>query len=148
MDTKQFKENLLLYGADINQWPEKIRQSGVKALESSPEYRALQEDHDSFEKMLKTRRFEELADNFAQRVISASLQQRQKAPFSLGSFIEDMISEFRISKPALAVLSFVTVLVLTIGLTVGFLYPSMTWVSNNAEETNLQAFLFDEGDVI
>ncbi len=49
MDAKQFKEYLLLYGADINQWPEKIRRSGLETLDSSLEHRALQEDHDKFD---------------------------------------------------------------------------------------------------
>ena len=148
MDTKQFKENLLLHGANINHWPEKIRRSGLEALESSSELQALQKDHDNFEKLLQTRRYEEPADNFAQRIISASLQQRQKVPFSLGSFIADLINEFCIPRPAFAALSLMMILALMIGFAIGFMNPSGSSVLNNAEETNLQAFLFDEGDII
>jgi len=148
MDTQEFREHLLLYGADVNQWPDGIRQAGMKALQSSAEHQALQDDNLYFEKMLKTRRFEEPSDHFAERIISGSLQKRQKSRFSPRAFIEDLINEFRIPRPDLAVLSFVMVLVLTLGLTLGFLYPSMTSDANNAEETNLQAFLFDEGDII
>lgn len=148
MDTKEFREHLLLYGADVNQWPDGIRQAGIKALQSYPEHQALQEDNLHFEKMLRTRRFEEHSDHFAERIITGSLQKRQKSQFSPGAFIEDLINEFRIPRPQLSVLSFVMALILTLGLTLGFLYPSMTSDTNNAEETNLQAFLFDEGDII
>lgn len=148
MDTTQFKENLLIHGANINQWPEKIRKTGLEALESSAEFQALQKDHEKFEKALQIRRYEKPADNFAQRIISASLQQRQKAPFSHGSFIADLINEFRIPKPSLAVLSFMMILALTIGFAIGFTNLSGSSVLNNTEEINLQAFLFDEGDII
>lgn len=148
MDTTQFKENLLLYGTNINQWPENIRKTGLEALESSAELQALQKDHEKFEKALQIRRYEEPADNFAQRIISASLQQRQKAPFSPGSFISDLINEFRIPRPALAALSLMMILALTIGFAIGFTTPTESPVLNNTEETTLQAFLFDEGDII
>ena len=148
MDTTQFKEYLLLHGADINQWPEKIRKTGREAFESSYELQELQKDHEKFEKALQIRRYEEPADNFAQRIISASLQKRQKAPFSSVSFIADLISEFHIPRPALAALSFIMILALTIGFAIGFTNPPGSSVVNNTEETNLQAFLFDEGDII
>jgi len=148
MDTKQFKENILLYGADINQWPEKIKRSGLEALESSSELQALREDHDNFERILQTRRYEEPTDNFAQRIISASLQQTQKAPFSLGFFIADLVNEFRMPRPALTAFSLMMILVLTIGFAIGFSNPTGSLVSNNTEETSLQEFLYDEGDII
>lgn len=148
MNTKQFKENLLLYGANINQWPEKIKQSGLEALERSSELQALQKDHDNFERMLQTRRYEEPADNFAQRIISGSLQQRQRAPFRRGSLIAGLIDGFHISRPALAIISLAMLLALTIGFTIGFTSSSGSSVLISTEETNLQSFLFDEGDVI
>ncbi len=145
MDRKQFEENLLLHGADISQWPEEKRQSALRTLESSSELQALQKDHENFEKLLQTRRHEEPADNFAQRIISESLQRRQKT--SVGSFITDLINEFRIPQPALAAISLTMILALTIGFAIGFTSPSGSSVLNNTEETSLQAFLFDEGDV-
>jgi hypothetical protein len=148
MHRKEFEEYLLLYGANINKWPEKIRRLGLEALESSSELQALQKDHHNFERLLQARGYEGPADNFAQRIISASLQQRQRDPFSLGSFIAGLIDEFHIPRPALAVISFVMLLALTIGFTIGFTNPNGSLVLNNTEETHLQAFLFDEGDVI
>ena len=148
MDSKQFEEYLLLYGANINEWPETVRQSGWEALESSSELQALQKDHADFEKLLKARRYEEPAGNFAQRIISVSSQQKQTDPFSLRSLIAGLIDEFHIPRPALAVISLVVLLALTIGFTIGFTNTNGSSVLNNTEETQLQAFLFDEGDVI
>lgn len=148
MHRKEFEEYLLLYGADINLWPQEIRQAGLEAMESSAELQAFYQDHDNFEKLLHSRRYEEPADNLAQRIISVSLQQRQNAPFSIGSFISGLINEFSVPRPALVALSLMMILALTIGFTIGFTNPSGSSVLNNTEETNLQAFLFDEGDVI
>jgi hypothetical protein len=148
MNRKQFEEYLLLYGTNMNEWPQEIRQAGLEALESSAELQAFYQDHDNFEKLLHTRRYEEPAGNFAQRIISVSSQQTQKDPFSLRSLIAGLIDEFHIPRPALALISLVMLLALTIGFTIGFTNPNGSSVLNNTEEPQLQAFLFDEGDVI
>jgi len=145
MEMKNFKENLFLYGANIHHWPEEIRQAGLEALGSSSEMQVLLVEHEHFEKIIKTRRYEEPSGNLAQRIISASLQQ--KAPLSFGSFISELLNEFRFPKPALSVLSIVMILVLIIGFTIGFSNPSES-VLTAQEETSLQVFLYDEGDVI
>jgi hypothetical protein len=150
MEMKKFEENLLLYGADMHQWPEEIRQAGLKALESSSEMQTLLVEHEHFEKVIKTRRFEEPGSNLAQRIISASLQRKQKAPLSPGAFISELLNEFRLPKPALSVISIVMILVLAIGFAIGFSNYSNPSGSTSAvqEETSLQVFLYDEGDII
>lgn len=147
MDMKQFKENLLLYGVNVHQWPEEIRKAGLEALESSSEMQALLAEHEHFESALKIRRYEEPANNLAQRIISESLRQKQKAPLSLGSFISALVNEFHFPKPALTALSIVMILVLVIGFVAGFSNPSES-VLTAQEETSLQAFLYYEGEVI
>jgi len=146
MDVKQFKENLLLYGADMHQWPEELKKAGLKVLERSPEIQVLLKEHEHFERLLKARRYEEPANNLAERIISASRQQ--KAPFSPGSFISALLNEFHLPNPALAALSAVIILVLVIGFVIGFSNPLGSSVSTAQEETSLQAFLYDEGDII
>ena len=148
MDRKQFEEYLLLYGANMNEWPEKVRQSGLEAVERSSELRALQKDHVNFERLLKARKYEEPTKDFSQRIISVSSLQKQKKPFSIKSLIAGLIDEFHMPRPALAVISFAMLLALTIGFTIGFTNPNGSSVLNNTEETQLQVFLFDEGDVI
>lgn len=148
MDRKRFEESLLIYGADINRWPEAIKQAGLEALESSAEFKSLYKDHDDFENLLHHRRYEDPAGNFARRIISASLRQRQNAPFSIGSFITGVINELHIPRPAIAAISLAMVLAMTIGFSIGFTDLSASSVLNNTEETGLQTFLFDEGDII
>jgi len=146
MDMEQFKENLLLYGANMHRWPEEIKKAGLKALERSSEIQALLKEHEHFEQLLKTRTYEEPAGNLAQRIISAS--RKQKAPFSPASFISALLNEIHLPKPALAALSAVMILVLVIGFVTGFSNPLESPVLTAREETSLQAFLYDEGDII
>jgi uncharacterized membrane protein YbjE (DUF340 family) len=148
MERKQFEENLFLYGANVHQWPEETKKAGLEAMESSSEMQALVAEHEQFEKTLKVRRYEESSKNLAQRIISVSLQQRQKTPFSLGSFIGELLNEFRIPRSALAALFLMVILTFMIGFVMGFSNLSGSSVLNTTEETNLQAFLFDEGDII
>ena len=59
MNFEQFKEKLLMYGADVRCWPIDIRSLALKALESSPELQKLVEDEKRFEGVLNTRKYEE-----------------------------------------------------------------------------------------
>lgn len=147
MDMKKFEENLLLYGTNVNHWPEEIRQAGLEALESSSEIKALLAEHEHFERVLRARSYEEPSNNLAQRIISASLQQEQKASRSPGSFLSVLLNELHFPKPALTALSMAMILLLIIGFVIGFLNPSDS-VLNAQEETGLHAFLYYEGEVI
>lgn len=147
MDVKQFKENLLIYGADVHQWPEEIRQAGLEALESSPELQTLIAEEEHFERVLKTRKYEEPSSNLEQRIISSSLLRKQKTPFSIGAFIPALLDEFRLPRPALAAISVVMVVVLIIGFAIGFSNPAGS-VMTEQEQTNLQEFLYYEGDIL
>jgi len=148
MEKKQFEENLLFYGADVYQWPEEIRKSGLEALEGSAEIRALLAEQQDFEKVLALRRYEEPDRNLAQRILSASSQQKQKAPFSLGSFLSELLTEFHFPQPAVAVLSLVILFVMIVGFAIGFSNPFASPELNAQEETSLEAFLYDEGEVL
>ena len=147
MDMKKFEENLLFYGTNVNEWPEEVKKAGLQALESSSEIRTLLAEHEEFEKVLKERRFVEPDIHLAQRIISASLQQKQKAAFGFGSFISSLLNEFHFSRPVFTALSFVLILVLILGFVIGFTNPSDT-VMTAQDETSLQTFLYDEGEVL
>lgn len=144
MKKEQFKENLFLYGTNIHQWPEMIRQSGVEALERAPELRALVEEYEHFEKVLALRRYEEPSAHLAQRIISAASPKKQKTPLL---FIAALLNEFRLPKPVFAALSLLMIFVLIVGFILGFSGPSDS-VLTAQEETTLQTFLYDEGEVI
>ncbi len=147
MDSKKFKENMLVHGADVNQWPEEIRQAGLEALESSPELQALSADQEHFERILKTRKYEEPGVDLAQRIITASLHQKKKSFFSLGSLLSGVLGELRLPKPALTAVYVLMIFVLMIGFGIGFSDPMGSALAEQ-EQINLQEFLYDEGEVL
>jgi|LGOV01.1.fsa_nt_gb hypothetical protein len=147
MNLKQFKENLLVYGADVHTWPQDIRQTGLKALENSAELRALLADEERFELVLKTRKYEEPSSDLAERIISASQLKTKKVRRSLGGFFSELPWEFSLSKRAVTAVSVSLVLVLIIGFAIGFSNP-MGSVSTEQYQTNLQELLYYEGEVL
>jgi len=146
MDKRQFKEYLLLYGAEIHSWPEEIMRSGLEALEKSPDFNILLKEHEHFESILNTRKYEKPNNHFAERIISTSLHKKQKS-FTLGSFISALIHEFRFPKPVLTTFSVLILLLLSVGFIIGFFNPSES-VSTANDETSLQAFLYYEEDIL
>lgn len=147
MDIKQFKENLLLYGVNVHQWPQEIRKAGLEALEQSTDAKVLVAEHEEFEKVLSTRSYEDPSANLEQRIISASLRIEKKVPFSLDVFLSEIFAGFKLSKPSLAALSIVLISVLLIGFFVGFSNP-MGSVLTEQEPTNLEEFLYYSGDIL
>lgn len=144
MNLKQFKENLFVYGADVHEWPEGIREAGLKSLESSSELQTLLADEKRFERVLKTRKYEEPSRDLAERIILASLRQK-KARSTIGGFFSELLWEFTLTKPALTAVSVLLISALIIGFVIGFSNP-MGPVPTEQYQTNLQAFLYYEGD--
>ena len=147
MNFEQFKEKLLMYGADVRNWPKDIRSSGLKALDSSPELQKLVEDEERFEEVLKTRKYEEPRRDLAGRIVAAALPRKKKAQRNLGVFFSEVLQEFNLSRRALATISVSLIFTLIIGFTIGFSNPS-GFVSAEQYETNLEDFLYYEGDVL
>ncbi len=141
MDFKQFKENMLIHSADLDQWPKEIREVGKEALEKSTELRNLLAEHERFEKVLKTRKFEEPNNNLAQQIISASLRQNNRQP-SLSAFFSELFSAFSMPKLALTGVS-----ILLIGFVIGYSNP-IEKASIEQEQTNLEEFLYYEGEML
>ena len=148
MDPKQFKENILLYGVDLNHWPEEIRQAGMESLLNSPELQVLLGEQKRFEQVLRTRKYEEPGSNLVQRIISLSLPPGKKIPFSLGWFFSRLFSdELYLPKPARIVFSILAIMALLTGFFIGFSNPSGQ-VQTGQRQANLQEFLYYEGDVL
>jgi len=141
MDTKQFKENLLLYGADVHRWPEEIRNAGLEALENSSELRFLVNEEARLERILKNRRYEEPSPHLEDRIISAALRLKKSPTLSLGTFLSELLAEFKLPKPA-----WVAISILMIGFAIGFLDP-MDSTPGEQEQINLQAFLYYEEEI-
>ena len=147
MNVEQFKEKLLMYGADVRNWPKDIRSSGLKALDSSPELQKLVEDEERFERVLRTRKYEEPSRDLAGRIVAAAMPRKKKAQRNLGVFFSEVLREFSLSRRALTVVSVSLIFTLIIGFTIGFSNPS-GFVSAEQYETNLEDFLNYEGDVL
>jgi len=147
MDPEQFKENLLVYGANVHKWPEDIRRAGLKALEISSELRALLAEEERFERVLRTRWYEEPSSNLAERIASASLSKRTRVRRGLVGFFSELVWEFSLPKPALTAVSVSLVFVLILGFVIGFSNPIGS-VSTEQSQTDLQEFLYYEGEVL
>jgi hypothetical protein len=146
MDPKEFKENILLYGPDLNQWPGEIRQAGLETLRFSSELQALLADQEKFEKVLKTRKYEEPSENLVQRIVSLSLSQDKKSPSALGSYLSRLFGdEFYFPKPALVLVSTLMMTVLVVGIVIGFSLSTGS-MPTDQKQANLQDFLHYEGN--
>ena len=146
MNFEQFEKNLLMYGADVRNWPKDIRSSALKAL-SSPEIQKLVENEERFEGVLNTRKFEEPSKDLAGRIVAAALPKKKKAQRKFGMFFSDMLSEFSLSRRAFAAVSVSLVFILIIGFTIGYSNPS-GYTSAEQYEIHLEDFLNYEGDVL
>ncbi len=148
MDPKEFKENILLHGIDLYQWPDEIRQAGVESLRESSELQALLAEQEQFERVLKTRKYEDPNSNLVQRIISRSLHQEERSPSDIGLFLSGLLAdEFRLPKPALILISILMIVTLGIGFIVGF-SNSTTSILTDQRQANLQEFLHYEEDVL
>lgn len=147
MNFEQFKEKLLMYGADVRCWPKDIRSSGMKTLESSPELQKLVEVEKRFEEVLKTRKYEEPSRDLAGRIVTAALPKKKKAQRNFGEFFSDVLSEFNLPRRAFAAVSVSLIFTLIIGFTIGYSIPS-GYASAEQYETHLEDFLNYEGDVL
>jgi len=147
MNLKQFKGHVLVHGTDILSWPEDIRTEGLKALEASSEIQALLADEERFEMVLKTRRYEDPSPDLAERIISASRQKQDKRFRSIVGFFSDMLWEFGVPNRALTAVSVSLLFALILGFAIGFFYPSGA-MSSEQNQTNLEAFLYYEGEVL
>lgn len=147
MDLKQFKENLLLYGSDMNQWPEDIQKAGFKTLKNFSAFQALLNDEVQFEKALKTRKYEEPGADLTKRIISASLHEDKIFQPNLGGFFSELFQEFSLPKPVLTTVCVLVVSVFIIGFAIGFSKSTMS-VSIEQDQTDLQDFLYYEGEAL
>lgn len=147
IDLKQFKKNLLVYGSDVRNWPEDIREPGQKALDSSAELRALLGDEKCFEEVLKTRKYEEPDRDLAERIISASVYKKKKTQHIFRRFFSDLLWEFSLPRPARTAVFVSLIFALIIGFAIGFSNPTGS-VSAEQYQTNLEDFLYYEGEAL
>jgi len=138
MDREQFIENLQLYGADIEKWPEAIRQQALTAYRNVPEIKGLVESEKGFESMLLERAVDEPSSDFERRItLSAKPKIEKEEKASVFSSIFDLIS---IPKPALTM-----AFLLLFGFSLGFFYD--TYADTGEDSIELSEYInFDEGE--
>ena len=147
MNFKQLEKNLLMFGADVRNWPKDIRSSALMALDSSPELQKLVKNEEHFEGVLNARKLEEPSKDLAGRIVASALPRKKKAQRDFSSFFSDMLSEFSLSRRALAAVSVSLVFTLIVGFTIGYSSPSR-YASTDQYETHLEDFLNYEGNVL
>lgn len=148
MDPEQFKQNILLHGVDLSHWPEEIRQAGMELLQKSSEMRTLLAEHEQFERVLRTRKYEEPSGNFAERILSLSLHREERSPSGVGLFLSRLFAdEFRLPKPALILISILMIITLGVGFVIGFSSSTRSMLTDQ-RQANLQEFLHYEEDVL
>ena len=122
MDKREFKESLMLYGADISRWPEGLNDQARAALkaggELSEELTALVEEEVSFETLLATRSFEEPSDYLAGRIIAHTQESALVLERGLVGWI---FAEFFTPRAAIAL-----ALTLVIGFMAGYMTPKLS----------------------
>jgi hypothetical protein len=133
MDAEQFRECLLLYGADLQRWPEALRRAGVAAVGRSPACRALEEDQAQFEALLKAREVDAPGQGLEARIIAAAPRRERRAPPGPADFLRVCFSDLRLPAPVLTATA-----VLILGLVIGAWLPTDPAESESAE---VQAFL-------
>ena len=116
-------------------------------MDTSSELRTFLAEEKLLEQVLRTRKYEEPSRDLAQRIISASLSKRRSVRRGLRGFFSELFWEFSIPRPALTAISISLILVLILGFAIGFLNP-IGAVSTEQTQTDLQEFLYYEGEVL
>lgn len=128
MDKKEFKDFLMLYGADLNVWPGELKDEANVILsagsEAAGELTALVEEEVRFEALLGERSFVEPDDYLAGRIIAfareSAVQERAAAEDDRG-LLGWLFAEFFTPRAAIAL-----ALTLIIGFMAGYMTPGAT----------------------
>jgi hypothetical protein len=142
MDAEQFREHVLIHGADVNRWPDEVRQGGVEALARSSECRALQEEYAQFEATLGSRAYEEPSPDFSRRIIAAARPRERRGFSGLAELLGSCFADLRLPAPVLTVAA-----VLIVGFVVGLLLP-IEATKADTESADAQTFLDSATEVL
>lgn len=147
MNEHDFKENLLINGADLRRWPEEIRQAGLDALLRSPSLGDLVAEQAEYDRVLESRGYDEPSGDLADRIIRASLRREQRASFSLSDLLSELLGVFVVPERAIVSVSTVMIILLLIGFAIGFSDP---FGSSSTEQASngLQDILYSEGALL
>ncbi len=135
MNAEQFRECVLIYGADLARWPEEIRREGREAVDRSLACRALQEDHAQFEVLLRSRAHQEPKADLETRIIAAARRRERAAYPGPTEFLSSCFADLRLPAPVLTAAA-----VLIVGIMIGLWLPTEP-VQAESESVDAQVFL-------
>jgi hypothetical protein len=138
MDDKQFREAVLIYGADVRRWPDDLRHAGLDALASSLDCRSFRDEHARFETVLASRALEAPRADFARRIIAAARPRERKGFRGLVELVASYFADLRVPAPVVTVTA-----VLVVGFVVGLLLPAE---STLAESDVAEAQMFFDAE--
>ena len=118
LSATQFEKCLMLYGTDINQWPQSL-QAKAKAADASPALNSLTMQQQYVDEMLLgAYTIEPMSDNFTYRVLRSARSLSSIRELSLLDWLATLFSDFRLPQPA-----YVIATVIVLGISVGMTEP-------------------------
>jgi hypothetical protein len=138
MSETEFERHLLLYGPDIEHWPEGARFM-ARPLQQKPSAIRRIATHYRLEAWLNTRHMESSSPFLAERIIGAAKQIPQHQRFSVLTWLQGLCMDFRVPQPVYAV-----ALTLLLGVSIGI--SSHTIYDTLIADTS-QAYFIDDGAI-
>lgn len=133
MDRQTFAHNLLIYGADFENWPPDLRAVAQQLVTSSEEYRMLLSQERGFEEGLLSLQVEPHRDNLEQAILAKALP-REEETFVL--WLKDLVWGSSLRPAALVV-------ALVVGFYIGTRTP--TGQGQDTSQQDLSTFFSLEG---
>jgi hypothetical protein len=146
-ETRRFEEYLALYGAELEIWPEEIREVYRQALTDNAEFRELIEKESRFEGIIRRRSFEFPSTDLEARIIAASRKARQSHSPGKGSFLMELFYEFSLGRRAAAFAGVLIIFVTLAGFAIGYKGVGETPLSP-LYTVSMGEFLQYDGEVI
>ena len=138
MNSEQFKEYLLLYGSDLENWPDGLDQQAMALFQGSSEIRELVENEKGFESVLMDRSVDTPSSDFERRITLSAKPKtaREEGTFSFSTFFEFIT----LPKPALTM-----AFLLLFGFSLGFFHD--TYADTGEDPVELSEYItFEEGE--
>jgi len=134
MTEKEFKQCLMLYGTEVENWPDEILAEAIRA-QYHPTLSELMLEEQYFDEMLlHSRRFEDASPDLADRIIHAARSAVTTSRNSLATYLQELLASL-LPQPAFALAT-----VLSLGIVIGFSVPAPASANESA-----QTYLEDDG---
>ncbi len=147
MHLQEFKKNVMLYGADLNVWPDKLKEAALNAAASSADLRAFLAEHREFESALRDIAYEEPSADLVDRIIDVSNRKEKKSSRGWNLLPYVWLDELWWPRSSFILASTLMIAVLAIGFLIGFLnFPGPAPV--DSAQSGLKNFFHHEEDTL